>query len=158
MKAGVLDLSGSVEVGSWYPHHLQQEGQLHLAYKGGQRVKDLDTHDTSTGDGQQQVPSKHYPYAKLLLPLGEHLLPAIKKRLFLFWDPEMMAESKDMVKERDSIKKHLAERTWDNWLSGYNIYMVVVIPVQFEKALALIKYLDIIYRIYAKDAGPAWLR
>ena len=58
-------------------------------------------------------------------------------------------------KERHWRKK--PERTWANWLPGYLIYCGVIVKVQSWRALLLVQYLDIIYRLYVDFPGYSWL-
>lgn len=78
----------------------------------------------------------------------------------LFWQPETKPWARcDAVAQDFKQCKHTkVELNWNNWLSGYTIYMVVVVQVQPWRASAVIKYFDIIHRAYSSFHGSAWLK
>ncbi|XP_053159419.1 uncharacterized protein LOC128347977 isoform X2 [Hemicordylus capensis] len=111
---------------------------------------------------------QHSPYGAVGLPLGDHLLPATKEKILkgeyvdifslLFREPEVKHKEGESCKDHAVTKRKPVEKSWNNWLSGFTIYMGVVIPAQPARALALVKYMDIIHRAVSDFAGNAWVR
>lgn len=61
--------------------------------------------------------------------------------------------------ELEHYRHSKVERNWMNWLSGYTIYVSMIIQAQsWRTSLALIKYLDIIHRAYSSFLGTTWVR
>lgn len=50
------------------------------------------------------------------------------------------------------------DRKWDNWVSGFTIYLAVVMQSQLLKGPALVEYFDIVHHAYNSFVGSAWLR
>lgn len=98
-------------------------------------------------------------------PLGPHLHPTTKDKIWwgefldlfslLFRKPEpkpwagFSADSQEL----NTFKHHKVYHTWDNYLSGYTNFMAG--SGQYWKALALIKYVDIMHRVYKSFLGSA---
>lgn len=118
----------------------------------------------------QNTPAAGLPYAYMeqSLPLGNHLLPATKIKIWhgeyvdiftlLFRDVELKPGAKDDPRELEKIKWQQVDKNFTNLLSAYNIYMGVVLQVQPELGSAVAKYLDLIHRAYREYAGAAWLQ
>ena len=100
-------------------------------------------------------------------PLGYHLLPATKERIWkgeytdvfslLFRELESSDKDKMGEKEVEKYRRRSAVRTWANWLPGFLIYMGITLQRFPERGHVLTKYLDLIYRAYTEYEGGAWL-
>lgn len=118
----------------------------------------------------QNNPAANLPYAYMerSLPLGDHLLPSTKIKIWrgnyinifmlLFRDVEIQPGAKDNPRELEKIKRQHVDKNFANWLLVYTIYMGMVLQVQPEWGLALAQYLDLIHWAYRKYAGAIWLR
>lgn len=51
-------------------------------------------------------------------------------------------------------KQHTTERTYTNWYPGFLIYEGVIVHHQPWRALAMVQYLDIIYKAYTDFSHP----
>ncbi|XP_053152458.1 uncharacterized protein LOC128345096 [Hemicordylus capensis] len=120
---------------------------------------------TTLDSSGTQVP---YPPCNTSLPLGGHLLPSVKERIWrgefvdifhlLFREPEPALKEWEQKKEETKPKHKPVEHNWANWLSGYTVYMGVMLQVHTSKGPALVKYMDIIHRGYMDFMGNAWER
>ncbi|XP_053112579.1 formin-F-like isoform X2 [Hemicordylus capensis] len=115
------------------------------------------------------VPSpQHAPYGGMGLPLGDHLLPSTKEKILkgeyvdifslLFREPEVKHKEGESCKEHEATKRKPVEKTWNNWLSGFTIYMGVIVQAQPARGPALLKYMDIIHRAVSDFSGSSWVR
>ncbi|XP_053167389.1 uncharacterized protein LOC128351680 isoform X3 [Hemicordylus capensis] len=111
---------------------------------------------------------QHAPYGGMGLPLGGHLLPSTKEKILkgeyvdifslLFREPEVKHKEGESCKEHEATKRKPVEKTWNNWLSGFTIYMGVIVQAQPARAPSLLKYMDIIHRAVSDFAGSSWIR
>ena len=118
--------------------------------------------------GYNTVPLYELPYGDYSTPLGDHLTPAVKEKIWkgqfvdVFELLNRTVEKADFDKadeaDKERLKRKKPERNWTNWLSGYLIYAGVIVKSQPWRAQSLFQYLDIIHRAFLDFAGMAWLR
>ncbi|XP_078248434.1 uncharacterized protein LOC140705804 [Pogona vitticeps] len=118
--------------------------------------------------GYNTVPITAIPYSDYSSPLGDHLTPAVKEKIWTgqyidFYELlNRQIEVRDIDKDDEKIKeKHRRkrpDRDWNNWVTGFTIYSGVLVKAQPWKASALFQYFDIIRRAQAEFEGLAWLR
>lgn len=111
----------------------------------------------------------HLPHAQLSAPLGAHLHPSTKHNI---WRGEYVdifslplgetvlnpwAGCGTVTNELEQFKHPTVERSWHNWLSQYNIFMVVI-QAQPQRATAPIKDLDTVHRAYSSVFSSAWFK
>ncbi|XP_053169074.1 protein diaphanous homolog 1-like isoform X1 [Hemicordylus capensis] len=110
----------------------------------------------------------HAPYGGMGLLLGDRLLPATKEKILkgeyidifslLFRKPGVKHKEGESFKDHEATKRKPVEKTWNNWLSGFTIYMGVIVQAQPARGPALLKYMDMIHRAVSDFAGSSWIR
>lgn len=75
----------------------------------------------------------------------------------LYREPEPIPRVGDPNPDPLVFRKRKIDTNWNNWLTGYIVYMSVVVQMQAARAGPMLKYLDIIYQAYREYAVPAWL-
>ena len=125
-------------------------------------------HPSVPNTGYNTVPITAMPYTDYNSPLGDHLTPAVKEKI---WKGEFIDfyellnrefEVKEIDKGDDKMKEKYRrkrpDRNWTNWVTGFTIYAGVLVKMQPWKASALFQYFDIMRRAKAEFEGQAWLR
>ena len=125
-------------------------------------------HPSVPNTGYNSAPFAAIPYTDYSTPLGDHLTPAIKERIWkgnyidVYELLNREYEVKELDKDDDKIKeKHRRkrpDRNWTNWVTGFTIYAGVLVKMQPWKASALFQYFDILRRAKAEFEGQVWLR
>ncbi|XP_070618016.1 uncharacterized protein [Erythrolamprus reginae] len=89
-------------------------------------------------------------------PLGFHLLPATKEKI---WRGEyvdifsLLYREEEEDSDRPTVKENL-----DAWLYSFMIYHAVVIEKDLSRSPELVNYQNIILRMYFEYGGNAWLQ
>lgn len=104
--------------------------------------------------------------SSIALLLGGHLVLSEKEKIWrgkyvdvfslLHTEPEPVLQVRDVQKDQEQLKKCKIDRNFTNWLYEYSIYMMVVLQMHPQKALALIKYIDLIHLRSAHDLSLDW--
>uniref|UniRef100_A0ABM5GJG1 C3H1-type domain-containing protein n=1 Tax=Pogona vitticeps TaxID=103695 RepID=A0ABM5GJG1_9SAUR len=132
------------------------------------REANLTLHPSVPNTGYNSAPFLYTPYTDYSTPLGDHLTPAIKERIWRgdyldFYDLlnreyEVKELDKDDEKIKEKHRRKRPDRNWNNWVTGFTIYAGVLVKMQPWKASALFQYYDIMRRAKAEFEGQAWLR
>ena len=125
-------------------------------------------HPSVPNTGYNTVPIAAIPYTDYSTPLGDHLTPAVKEKIWrgdyidfyelLNREFEVKEIDKDDEKLKEKHRRKRPDRNWNNWVTGFTIYSGVLVKMQPWKASALFQYFDIMRRAKAEFEGQAWLR
>lgn len=117
--------------------------------------------------GFHTVPSKAKPCGDVGSELGSHLSPITRMKILqgayldmfslLNTEDHRVKETEDEDDKQRRLRKK-PEHTWENWLSGYTIYMGVIVAAQPWRAWSLVQYQDLIHRAHADFPGDTWLQ
>lgn len=96
---------------------------------------------------QGAPPLPPMPYGEEALPLGDHLAPAVKEKIWkgkyvylfslLHMEPELESKVEEYSWEQQTVCKPKIDCNWTNWLIGFAIYMGVVLQKDLTKGLVL---------------------
>ncbi|KAJ1145794.1 hypothetical protein NDU88_012078 [Pleurodeles waltl] len=116
------------------------------------------------GPGKIGGKYKHLPYMGTAKPLGAHLMPATKEKIWKGEYVEMLKLLHREVRAKEGSKEEeyeLAKRprvpvTIENWTAAFLIYASVYYERHPEREVALFKYMDVIRKAYLNFGGYAW--
>lgn len=114
------------------------------------------------------APHMSFLVGDMSLLLGEHLLPAMKEKIykgeffnfFLLLYRELQKKDKQDLdeKEKEMLKCRKVDRNWSNWVAGFLIYAGVIAKMQPWRATTLFQYFDMIYKAFTGFSGHAYLQ
>lgn len=156
-QSEVRPSASGMDLAKWVTQGVAPCAQMLRPGMGGSQCSSQVAGPQSAWMGQNVGAVEGY-HSEGAVPLGFYLHPATKEKIWRgeFVDVFSLLFRVEPMEEQDQHPK--VERNFDNWLSGFLIYVSVLLQAQLWRGLALIKYMDIILRIRTFFVGPAWLQ
>lgn len=77
--------------------------------------------------------------------------------LFGELEPKLWVGCCKAARELVQFRHPTVDMNWDNWVSGFTIYLVVVMQAQLWRNPAMVKYFDMVHHAYNSFVGSVWL-
>lgn len=77
--------------------------------------------------------------------------------IFSLLQRELAPGSEAAAWDQGMVERRRIDRNFPNWLSGFCIYVGVLLQAHPHRGAVLFQYLDIIHRIFTEHVGNAWM-